>query len=148
MLLDTVNLERWAVSLFALAVMWWSFRGVRELAQGKFWPPSFYLASVFWFGFGALSFELAHVAQVFRAEQAAIGWWRIVNFTAILIGLLCAEIGHRRGDALKARQFYRLYDHLGEALAIVELATIDPEAGRRIAEECRQMTVKAMLADG
>ena len=39
-----------------------------------------------------------------------------------------------------------MYNHLPEALAIVDLAAVDPETADRIADECRTLTATAMVA--
>lgn len=86
----------------------------------------------------ALSFQ---AAWYFGATDL----WRLFSITLLLAALATAAVGHRRGVTLKARQFYRMYDHLGEAQAIADLASVDPASAERVASECRSLTAVALL---
>ncbi|MEZ0496740.1 hypothetical protein [Sphingomonas sp. IW22] len=59
-----------------------------------------------------------------------------------------AAVGKAQGAKMKAQQFYHAYDHLGVAMATVDLARVDAAAAGRMAEECRRITAERMLAGG
>ena len=135
-----VAVLRVVAASFALYNISWSASGARHLMRGRFQPPEIYMSVVFWFSVAVIVFQLVYLT----GRQPG---WQLLSYTILATSMGLATVGHRMGGALKARQFYSTYDHLGVAVAMVELARVDGEAAERLASEARRLTVAAVLAD-
>lgn len=125
---------------FALYNIGWSASGARHLMRGRFQPPEIYMSVVFWFSTAVIVFQLVYLT----GRQPG---WQLLSYTILATSMGLATVGHRLGGAMKARQFYATYDHLGVATAMVDLAKVDAAAAEQLAAEARRLTAKAVLAN-
>ena len=122
---------------FAVYNIWWTLPGARTLLKGSLSPPALYLAVVFWFSAAVIVFQCVWLS-------GRVPVWQLLAYSILAGSMALATIGHRLGMSLKARNFYRIYDHLDCGLAIIDYEVVDPEGAADLARECRRRTASIL----
>lgn len=133
-----VQAMRGAAVLLACWNLTWAWRGFHDLSRGRVFTESLKEAAIFWFSATAISFQIAHLFGVTQL-------WRVASYSMLIPALALAAIAHHRARHPRVKALGGIIDHLPEALAITELARVDPIAAARQRDECNRLTVAAVM---
>ena len=144
-MLTLILILRWLAFTTACYNISWSVRCVPALARGRWTPPNIVLGMIFLFMASIVAFWSGWMTNPGRALEmdTAATEWRLLAYLLLAMSAVLAAIAYRVGTLIKAHKFYSLYDHLEAALAIGELASIDPVSAAKIVNECRVLTAAA-----
>jgi hypothetical protein len=136
-LMITVAL-RVVVLLLSLWNLWWSFPSARALLRSNQDPITIVVATIFWASATATTFQVAYFVGVSPV-------WRLAATIVLAISMTLAALSHRISIIANSNKLEAIYDHLEPALAIAELAKVNPDAAKAMADQCRHMIADSLI---
>jgi hypothetical protein len=138
-----IDALRWAILIVGALLSARAARGFIAFGLGDQWIGSYFRSLVFLMGLRCVSVQSSYLLEGVP-EPGAVPRV-VVTLLLEVIVLAYAHWGLGWLARHPMRKMRPVFDHAAEAMAITELAQIDPEAAERLAAEALQLTVEHVV---